>query len=387
MFHAAMCRGRIPWLVLTVGAVACGGAAQVEEARAEVDPKAKGLQLLADAAARARAANRSLVVVAHAEWCEPCNELQHRVLDAAGPGGDEPGHELLLLDFDDPVQGAACAQLRVLGLPTTVVLVPTAGPVQGGLPLVEVARIEGFETAEEYRTALAAGVQRSTAPGPACDAGAGNPQFLDKSLGVELLLPRVVCTAEGLRGADATAMAARLELLLQDVEFRIAAQGWTEPERARLAGAFRLLGRYASRVTREPSRCTGVFQTLADWPGLPEKSKPGAVFWQAKCLVHEGEPEAALRVLEAHVAAEKSSPDAQEIAAELLVREKRYPERASQLLQNLVSADPTRHWAWYLRGELALHLGDAAAARRHWTEADRLSPGKPLYIRHLAKLR
>lgn len=110
------------------------------------------------------------------------------------------------------------------------------------------------------------------------------------------------------------------------------------------------------------------------------------VFWQARCLAKNSENQAAMSVLNTYLSAEKFSNPAKELVADLLVHEKLEPDRAQSLLNEVTTADPYNHWAFYLMGELATERGDRVAGRKYLVTANRIKPGVALYMRHLRRL-
>ncbi len=357
---------------------ACGASQKAADGVAEVDPAVAADAWLAKALEQAKTKNTSVVAVVHADWCGPCNELQLRVFDT--PGGREvlASQIVLPVDFEDPVGSVIAARLRVLGLPTTLVLRPD------GSSLKEYARIEGFDSAEEYRTQLLTALERKTPAVQGCSNADDRP--LDASREVAMLLPDLECSAQQLLSDAGSVAADRLRGFFNDHQWYAKAAAWTVPDRKRLLDVGRSLGRYESRVARKQDQCAQVFASMAQWPAIDAKDVPGMVFWQARCLAKNSQGEQAMSVLNTYLSAEKFSNAAKELVADLLVHEKLEPDRAQTLLSEVTAANPDNHWAFYLLGELATQRGDRVAGRKYLVTANRIKPGVALYMRHLRRL-
>jgi thioredoxin-like negative regulator of GroEL len=336
-------------------------------------------QVLAGVQRRAAGEHKPVVAVIHADWCGPCSELDARVLDT--PQGKQllQGAIVLPVDFEEGIGGAVSARLRVLGLPTTVVLRAE------GDRLREYGRIEGFETAPEYAQALQTLLERTTPVATGCSNADERPLRADQPMST--LLPDVECTAARLQSEEPGDAADKLRGLLGDPGFNGMGKDWPDDGRERLADAVTLLGRFDSRVARLPQRCAEDFARLAAWPALPEKRKSGAHFWHARCLVKAGRAVEAEAVLQNWLSTHADDPAAKELVADLLVHERLEPGQARQLLGEVLKARPEDDWAWYLLGELDTQAGDKPAAIEHLRMADAIKPGVALYVRHLARLR
>lgn len=363
---------------LLVFVAACGASQKAEERAVEVDPAVAADAWLAKALEQAKAKNSAVVAVVHADWCGPCNEMQLRVHDT--PVGRElvAGQILLPVDFEDAVGGVLASRLRVLGLPTTLVLRPD------GNTLKEYARIEGFDSAEEYRAQLLTALERKTPAVQGCSNADDRP--LDAGREVAMLLPDLECSAQQLLSDSGVVAATRLRSFFEDHQWHAKAAAWPPAERKRLLDVGRSLGRYESRVARKQDQCAQVFASMAQWPTIDAKDVPGMVFWQARCLAKNSENQAAMSVLNTYLSAEKFSNPAKELVADLLVHEKLEPDRAQSLLNEVTTADPYNHWAFYLMGELATERGDRVAGRKYLVTANRIKPGVALYMRHLRRL-
>lgn len=368
-----------PWVALAlVGLLTGCGAATTTGSAAQGQDQAAA-QVLAGVQRRAAGEHKPVVAVIHADWCGPCNELDARVLDT--PPGQQILQNAIVLpvDFEDGIGGAVSAHLRVLGLPTTVVLRPE------GDHLREYGRIEGFETAPEYMQALQTLLERTTPLPTGCSNADDRPLRADVLAGT--LLPDVECTAARLQSDEPGDAAEKLRGLLADPGFSTMGKDWPDDFRQRLADAMTVLGRYDSRVARQPQRCAEDFARLAAWPSLPEKRKAGAHFWHARCLVKAGRGVEAEAVLQNWLSTHADDAEAKELVADLLVHEKLEPGQARRLLAEVLKAKPEDDWAWYLLGELDTQAGDTTAAIEHLRKADTLKPGVALYMRHLARLR
>lgn len=204
---------------LLVFVAACGASQKAEERAVEVDPAVAADAWLAKALEQAKAKNSAVVAVVHADWCGPCNEMQLRVHDT--PVGRElvAGQILLPVDFEDAVGGVLASRLRVLGLPTTLVLRPD------GNTLKEYARIEGFDSAEEYRAQLLTALERKTPAVQGCSNADDRP--LDAGREVAMLLPDLECSAQQLLSDSGVVAATRLRSFLRTIS------GTPRPRRGR----------------------------------------------------------------------------------------------------------------------------------------------------------
>ncbi len=322
----------------------------------------------------ARRTHSPVVAIVHAEWCEPCNELQLHVLDTKEGKALLSKAGVLSIDFDTREGGALASRLRVLGLPTTLVLVP------GAFGLVEVGRIEGFEAATEYQARLKEALARTEPPPPRCEELEQLPG-LDPP---EALLDALECAATWLTTDPSLAYNLLVDFSRRD--WPAAALAWPEPQRARLFDVLRLLGRYQARVEVSLGGCAETFGALARWPGTPKDRRSGAIYWQAACLVRNDQTREATQVLDGWLQQEHDSPQAKELVADLFVHEHIAAERAQHLLQEVLAATPKNDWPHYLLAELAAAHGDKASAAAHLKAALELRPGVALYLNHLNRL-
>jgi thioredoxin-like negative regulator of GroEL len=339
---------------------------------------------LAKAQTEAAAKGSPVVVVVHADWCEPCNELHMRVLEAETGQRALAQVPVVMVDFDTDQGAALAAKYRVLGLPTTLVL----RPFDGGLG--EVARIEGFENAKDFVQALETALQRREPTFKCAQDEAARQKRLVSLPGdatATAVVDQAECLAADLVGDHADAAAAALHVLRLDRNYVLRVGGYDEVARGRVLASMRLLGRWESRVHRRQDQCADVFARLRAWPGLTKKQEAGLVFWQARCLAKAGQADAALQVLDRHIADAAGALEAKELAGELLVFEKVASAKALALLTEVVAAQPTNHWAHYLLAELALADGNRLEALARYETANKLKPDNALYLRHLDRAR
>ncbi len=372
--------------VLAVGALsACGGAqvstpesVAVTETRAQAASPEAAEHVLNQARLEAVAKHGAVLVVLHADWCQPCNELQFRFLETHDGKAVTAKNVLVSLDFDEPLGGAVASRLHVLGLPTTLVLRPE------GNGLREFGRVEGFDLPETYRAALTQALGR-TNPAPVGCANADD-RPLDASRPAPLLAADLECLAMQLTTDRAEPAAVQLHKFLDDPDQLKGVAQWPEDVRARLLEVVQSLGRFDARVAQDQKRAAALFGSFVAWSGTPAGAVSGLVFWQARSLAKAGDAAGAERVLDAYLARENGSASARLLAADLMVHERVAPERAKRLLADLLAADPGDHWAHYLAGDLATQLGDRENARKHFATANQLKPGVALYIRHYMRL-
>ncbi len=375
-------RQQLATIALAAAFAGCGGARSQVVANASeptvADRAAEAGQLLEQARLQAVAKHSAVLVLLQADWCQPCNELQFRVLDTNEGKALAEKHVLVALDFDKPLGGAVASQLHVLGLPTTLVLRPVGNHLQ------EYARIEGFDQPDAYRSALALALGRANPAPQGCANAEDRP--LDASRPAPLLIADAECLAMQLSTERGEAAATHLHGLFDDAAQLAKAAQWPQELRERLIVVGQSLGRFDSRVAQNQARAATLFGGLATWPGTPQLAVPGLVFWQARCLAKAGDGQGAERVLDAHVAKANGSTVARLLAADVMVHEHVAPGRAKALLVEILNADPGDHWAHYLAGELATQMGDRDSARKHLATANQLKPGVALYIRHYLRL-
>lgn len=363
-------------IVLAAMLAACGGAQQ--PSTGTPDREAAAGRVLAGVQRKAAEKQQPVVAISHADWCAPCNDLEMHVLATA------QGQELLRdtiplsIDFDNDIGAAVSARLHVLGLPTTIVL-----RVEGDR-LVEYGRIEGYEDAATWRQSVQVLLERKTPLTVGCHNA--DDRSLSPTGSAATLLPDAECTAARLQTADGADAAEKLRSLFADRRFATTGADWTEDQRARLADVLTLLGRYDARVARRPALCADDFGRLLAWPGIPQNRKPGAVFWQARCLVRADRRQEALGVLDAWLTERRDDPAAERLVADLLVNERFEAQRARRLLNQVVARTPEDDEAWFLLSELDVQEGNPQAALAHLLKAGQLKPRSALYIRRLRRL-
>ncbi|MSP92748.1 MAG: hypothetical protein EXR79_13240 [Myxococcales bacterium] len=335
------------------------------------------------ASAAALASGRPFVAVVHADWCEPCNELHMRALESAAAARALAGVEVAGVDFESAAGASVAAEWKVLGLPTTLVLRPH------GTSLIEVGRIEGFDGAKDWLAAVEAALQRREPEPGRCptDAAAFTARNLPAAVTVtdEAFAAQLECLAADLRGAAGPDAARVLQAVMDDPVRMNALARQPEPVCMRAVAAFRLLGRWRTRVQRDHARAAEVFAALQQWPGLPARAKPGALYWRARSLAKAGRGSEAFAVLQQHVTATGGALEAKELAADLLVHEHVEPARAHAWLVEVADAQPANHWAQYLLGELAMLQSNPIEAVARYETANRIQPDNALYLRHLAR--
>ncbi len=356
--------------------LACGGATATAPAVATSPAApASGQEVLEGGLAAAGAG--ALVVVASADWCEPCNELHHRFLDTDTGKQALAGHAFREVDVDTSAGGAVAADLRILGYPSTVVLRRIGGQ------RVEVGRIEGFDSAAEYSSTLKELLIR-TAPVAWC----AQPLHaaLPASHAPAETLPVLRCAAESLRGPDAQRAAVLLTGFVADPVRWSAAAAWDDGARTDLLATLRLLGRYQTRVQRDHAACATTFGAIATFAGTPEKSRGGMHYWRARCLLRGGKPDVAQAELRQYLAGRAADAQAAELVADFIVHEALAqpwgPAWALELLTGLVQQKPDDHWAHYLLGMVHARAGRMDEARAAIAKALALKPESAIYLRH-----
>lgn len=366
-------------MLLVILLINACGAAQKKEQGSAADQGAQAEQLLEQARLKAVGQQAAVIVLLHADWCQPCNELIFRVMDTREGKALVDGNVYLALDFDEPLGAAVAKKLRVVGLPTTLVL----RPGNSGM-LEEFARIEGFEHPEEYQSALKQAISRTNPMPLGCENADDRPLELTRP--PPLLMTDLECVAMQLTTDAGEDAAIALHAFLDDANTRAKLAKWPADLRQRVVALVMALGRYDSRVAQQNERAATLFAAMETWPGVEPKDLNSLVFWHARCLAKAGQGEAAEKVLDAHIAADNGSATARLLAADLMVHEHLAPERAKRLLADYLAAEPNDHWAHYLAGELATQQGDREAARLHLQAANRLKPGVALYIRHYLRV-
>ena len=347
------------------------GAAQTQQDR-------QAATALAAVQQRAVAKQQPVVVLAHADWCAPCNELALRVLDTHDGQALLANTVFLPVNFDDPLGAAVAARLRVLGLPTTLVLRDHEGT------LVEFGRIDGYENPADFKQMLLAALERKTPPQQGCHNTDDRPLLASGAEAV--VVADAECTAAQLTTVDAGDAADKLRAFLDNPGFGTLGQTWTADSKKRLVEALTLLGRYDARVGRDQARCAADFARLQGWAQTSQAQRGNLVFWEARCLARAGNAPAALQALDRWLSPHQDDAAAQVLVADLLVHERLEPAKAQALLQQATKANPEDHWAFYLTGELAVQRGDGVSAQKAYQRALAIKPGTAIYIKHLQRL-
>ncbi|MSQ83729.1 MAG: hypothetical protein EXR77_12730 [Myxococcales bacterium] len=323
----------------------------------------------------------ALVVVATADWCEPCNELHHRFLDTPAGQTALASHVLREFDVDTSTGNAVAAQLRVLGYPTTLVLRRHDGQ------LVEMGRVEGFDSAAEYQHTLQELLAKTTAIGWCAEP---LPAALPASTEPQVVLPVLRCAAASLRSPTADGAALVLTAFVDDPARWAAAAQWPETARVEVLGAVRLLGRYQTRVRGEHLLCAQTFGAMLAFAGTPDQGKPGYHYWRAKCLLRGGQPDAARHQLEGLLRDKANAVGTAELVADFVVHEALKqpwgPAWAQALLNAVLAQKPDNHWAHYLLGTLHTKAGRVQLAKDELALALKLKADSAIYARHLAQL-
>jgi thiol-disulfide isomerase/thioredoxin len=322
----------------------------------------------------------AVVVVAGADWCEPCNELHQRYFDATAGQKLRENQVVRELDVETPLGQAVAARLGVLGYPTTLVLRPQP-------QLVEVGRIEGWDTLPYFTSSLNELLQRP-APLPAvCAPGDATPITGD----VATALPAVRCAVEALHGPAGASAARRLSEMLRNDGVLHATATWPAPQREELLGAFRQLGRWQTRVANQHDACAQTFTRAQQWPGTPAEQVPTLLYWQAKCTLRDARGDEAKQLVEQWLAASGDTYEARALAADFVVHEALAqpwgPQWGRALLQRLLAERPGEPWNHYLLGLLLAEHGPRAEARAELERAVALKPESALFVRQLARVR
>jgi thioredoxin-like negative regulator of GroEL len=329
-------------------------------------PAAPAADPLPPALAAAARDGRPVLVLFQAEWCEPCNELEASILEARQGAGILAQVHLVRVDFESELGQARSKQLLILGLPTTLVLLPRAAAPG----YQEIERIEGFDDAPSWVSTIDAALKRrGPNPQASCDAWRGQPGPAHWDL--------VPCAVAALRQQGLSAGAAAW------LEPYTRAAPRTEAERGRALEATRALSRYALRVRGDAARCADLAARGAAL-AAGRRQQASFVYWQAQCLGRAGRAREAAATLGAWLAARggaapKERREARLLAADLLVHERLAPERARRELERLVADDPRDDEAQYLTARLMRDTGQLAAARAAIARARALAPGKALY--------
>lgn len=205
---------------------------------------------IADALARAEAADTRVFVKFDAEWCTYCEQLDREVLSTPLGAALTEGMVSVSYDFDAEENRPLVERYVVLGLPTTLVLTPDG---------TQVGRIMGYHDAQQW-TAEFRAAKTADDPVPvlreAYEAASDDP-VATLRLGEALLV----------RGAPAEG-----EALLERVT-------WMDGEEAYEAGAEALftLGRYYHRVRRDHRTSRHIWRELGS--RYPDSAWAGGAWW------------------------------------------------------------------------------------------------------------
>jgi hypothetical protein len=316
---------------------------------------------------------KAVLVFFQAEWCEPCNELEARVLESPKPAAAALLQRVHVVryDFDSDLGQAASRQLAVMSLPTTLVLRPVVAEGPSGTPLGyrEIERVEGFEDAASWIAAVDAAVRR-------------DPHAT-----------RALCTTwKEKRGPGHLELLACAATSLQSVRDGAAAAEWIEPRvtgevpraaRPAARAAARALQRYWLRVRGDAGRCAEVAARTGQLAADDAEARAGFAYWHALCLKRSGQVARAVAVLEEHgrrAGTERKARDAARLlAADLLVHERIEPARARELLAAARRDEPGNDEAWYLSARLERDQRRFREARDLIRRARALAPQKALY--------
>ena len=323
----------------------------------------------------------ALVVVATADWCEPCNELHHHFLETPAGQAALASHVLREFDVDTSTGSAVAAQLRVLGYPTTLVLRRHGGQ------LVEMGRVEGFDSTAEFQHTLQELLAKTTAVAWCAEP---LPAALPASTDPQVVLPVLRCAAASLRSHTADGAALLLTAFAGDPARWTAAAQWPQVQRGEVLGAVRLLGRYQTRILGEHLACAQTFGTMLAFSGAPDQGKPGYHYWRAKCLLRGGQPDAARHQLESLLRDKANAVGTAELVADFVVHEALKqswgPAWAQELLTAVLAQKPDNHWAHYLLATLHAKAGRVQLAKDELALALKLKADSAIYARHLAQL-
>lgn len=297
--------------------------------------------------ARKAAAGKPVVVVVHAHWCTPCNQLENEVLQT-------PDGQALLkravgafIDFDTDPGQAVNAKYGIINLPTTLVL---------GSDGAERGRVEGFPGRQAYLQALndvmtgKAGIevmakQLKEAPG-------------DLGLMVSYAQARLV------RGEIREAKA-----LLDKAMMGKGAVG---------ARAARIWGRYLLRVKKDgPAGTAHFLGAMKTWAGKP--AAQGFRYWAARGLHMQGRNDAALALFDQWMASDPRSYDAASYKAGFMVNNSYDPAPTVTAIRTAMALGPEKAWPHYLLAEISLRRGDRTTAVSSIRRAMGMAPKKAIF--------
>ncbi len=337
----------------------------------------EGAQWLAEHGQLAADRRSALIVVAGAEWCEPCNELEAQFWQQPAGLAVQASQVVRDVDAESPVGHAVAARLGVLGYPTTVILRP-------GPELREVGRIQGFDHVADYAARLQQALQRTEPAADPCPAQLAAIPAADPKGAV----PALRCAAAALQGPQAPAAADVLAGQLAPAAAAGAA-AWPEDARSEWLAALRLLGRWQARVRDDHVGCARTFAALGEWPGTDAGQKPGLWYWQTKCTLATGNGAAAEQLTTAFLGAHPDTAT-RALVADMVVHSALDtawgPRLAERLLRELAAEQPQDPSHPYLLGRMYAHQGQVAAARAAFQRAIELRPGAALYRQQLQRM-
>jgi thiol-disulfide isomerase/thioredoxin len=273
---------------------------------------------------------KPVVVVFHASWCEPCNELGKMVLDV------ESGRALLdeaagvLVDFETDRGRKLATRFAVISLPTTLILSATGKQLN---------RVQGFDDASTWlskvKGALAGNIDVAVLQMGVADAPG------DRTLSVKL------AEAKLFRGEEDVA---------RTILFREIRVGGTPGLQAG-----RIWGRYLVRVKGDGVRGAAHFAALAE---QFKRRKEVAEFryWTAQGHHVAGAKVAALAVFDTWTMAEPRNEQASLFKANFMVQFNYEAAATKEAVLATMAVAPEAAYPHYLLAELALRAGDRTGA-------------------------
>lgn len=289
-----------------------------------------------------------IVLVIHADWCGPCNQLSNEVLDT--PDGQGILREVVggRVDFETPQGQALTKRYGVFGLPTTFLLQPDGR---------EVARLEGYGGRAEYLRSFWGSFGLRVDLGRLEREAKARPKDRD----LHLRLAKALLVA----GREAEGLA----ILKEQTQGggRIGSR------------AFTLWGRWYLRVQKKPKEGTKVFLDAMDiYRGTPAYG--GFLFWAAKGYHEQGQTGQALGLFEAWEKDPKARRRALLVKADFLEQIEGDPQLSHKAILAAKQAVPRSSWLSYVLAKNAIRRKQPLEAWAAIDEALCLSPRMAIFV-------
>jgi thiol:disulfide interchange protein DsbD len=295
-----------------------------------------------------------VLVLVHAAWCGPCNQLEFDVL------ATKQGRALLkrkrgvMVDFDQPVGQRVTQQYRVLSLPTLLVL-DASGK--------ETGRVEGYADADNWL------------------------QSLDKVLSGAQAMERLearVSEAPGDLDAQLNLAKAQLANGMVDVAEKTLAR--LIQKKGTIGGrAARAWGRYLVRVKGDGVAGATHFAAMKRlYIGTDFRAE--FLYWEAQGLALQGRLADALSIFDSWALEDPRGVAPLLYKASFMIRHRQDLAATEAVLVNILSLEDDSASAHYYLAEVKLRQGNRGASAKAIRRAMKLKPSRVIY-RNFARKR